>query len=106
MATQGLRDRYLINSLSMKKRSPLPDGGASTLGAMRKDARKDPRDRSEWMIAAIFSLSNMCAITWVRSSLLEIHLWGPAVTDGTLGRGQEMQGHSARVKRPVFLSMG
>ena len=69
MATQGMRDRYLINSLYEEAITSSQMEGASTT---RRDAKKmlrekkDPRDRSERMI-----LNNFLALEYVRDHLGE-----------------------------------
>ena len=69
VATQGMRDRYLINSLYEEAITSSQMEGASTT---RRDAKKmlrekkDPRDRSERMI-----LNNFLALEYVRDHLGE-----------------------------------
>ena len=69
VATQGMRDRYLINSLYEEAIASSQMEGASTT---RRDAKKmlrekkDPRDRSERMI-----LNNFLALEYVRDHLGE-----------------------------------
>ena len=93
VATQGLRDRYLINSLYEEAITSSQMEGASTT---RRDAKKmlrekkDPRDRSERMI-----LNNFLALEYVRDHLGEeltpeficgVHR---IVTDGTLDEAED-----------------
>ena len=93
VATQGMRDRYLINSLYEEAITSSQMEGASTT---RRDAKKmlrekkDPRDRSERMI-----LNNFLALEYVRDHLGEeltpeficgVHR---IVTDGTLDEAED-----------------
>ena len=93
VATQGLRDRYLINSLYEEAITSSQMEGASTT---RRDAKKmlrekkDPRTRSERMI-----LNNFLALEYVRAHLGEeltpaficgVHR---IVTDGTLDEAED-----------------
>ena len=93
VATQGLRDRYLINSLYEEAITSSQMEGASTT---RRDAKKmlrekkDPRDRSERMI-----LNNFLALEYVCDHLGEeltpeficgVHR---IVTDGTLDEAED-----------------
>ena len=93
VATQGLRDRYLINSLYEEAITSSQMEGASTT---RRDAKKmlrekkEPRDRSERMI-----LNNFLALEYVRDHLGEeltpefisgVHR---IVTDGTLDQAED-----------------
>ena len=93
VVTQGLRDRYLINSLYEEAITSSQMEGASTT---RRDAKKmlrekkDPRDRSERMI-----LNNFLALEYVRDHLGEeltpeficgVHR---IVTDGTLDEAED-----------------
>ncbi len=93
VATQGVRDRYLINSLYEEAITSSQMEGASTT---RRDAKKmlrekkDPRDRSERMI-----LNNFLALEYVRDHLGEeltpeficgVHR---IVTDGTLDEAED-----------------
>lgn len=93
VATQGVRDRYLINSLYEEAITSSQMEGASTT---RRDAKKmlrekkDPRTRSERMI-----LNNFLALEFVRDHLGEeltpeficgVHR---IVTDGTLDEAED-----------------
>ena len=93
VATQGVRDRYLINSLYEEAITSSQMEGASTT---RRDAKKmlrekkDPRTRSERMI-----LNNFLALEYVRAHLGEeltpaficgVHR---IVTDGTLDEAED-----------------
>ena len=93
VATQGVRDRYLINSLYEEAITSSQMEGASTT---RRDAKKmlrekkDPRTRSERMI-----LNNFLALEFVRDHLgeeltpefiCEVHR---IVTDGTLDEAED-----------------
>ena len=93
VATQGVRDRYLINSLYEEAINSSQMEGASTT---RRDAKKmlrekkDPRTRSERMI-----LNNFLALEFVRDHLGEeltpeficgVHR---IVTDGTLDEAED-----------------
>ena len=93
VATRGMRDRYLINSLYEEAITSSQMEGASTT---RRDAKKmlrekkDPRDRSERMI-----LNNFLALEYVRDHLGEeltpeficgVHR---IVTDGTLDEAED-----------------
>ena len=93
VATQGVRDRYLINSLYEEAITSSQMEGASTT---RRDAKKmlrdkkDPRTRSERMI-----LNNFLALEFVRAHLgeeltpqfiCEVHR---IVTDGTLDEAED-----------------
>ena len=107
VATQGVRDRYLINSLYEEAITSSQMEGASTT---RHDAKKmlrekkDPRTRSERMI-----LNNYLALEFVRAHLGEeltpefIYEVHRIVTDGTLdeaedaGRLQRQGGERIRI---------
>ena len=93
VATQGVRDRYLINSLYEEAITSSQMEGASTT---RRDAKKmlrekkDPRTRSERMI-----LNNFLALEFVRAHLgeeltpqfiCEVHR---IMTDGTLDEAED-----------------
>ena len=93
VATQGVRDRYLINSLYEEAITSSQMEGASTT---RRDAKKmlrekkDPRTRSERMI-----LNNFLALEFVRAHLGEeltpafIYEVHRIVTDGTLDEAED-----------------
>jgi hypothetical protein len=93
VATQGMRDRYLINSLYEEAITSSQMEGASTTGRDAKKMlreKKDPRDRSERMI-----LNNFLALEYVRDHLGEeltpeficgVHR---IVTDGTLDEAED-----------------